>query len=131
MARNDQCALSDVFAYGEIRLNVSADGQTDVANGQVVSGNYYAGLGVHAILGPTLTDEDDKAGASPVAVLSHRYWQRRFSGAAVIGKQINLNNVAFTVIGVTPSGFEGTMQAGSTADVTIPLGVCFIPGRRG
>src|SRR5262249_7155964 len=105
---NDPCALSDVFAFGEIRLNVSADGQTDVASGQVVSGNYYAGLGVHAILGRTLTDEDDQAGASPVAVLSHRYWQRRFSGAqAVIGKQINLNNVAFTIIGVTPSGFEG------------------------
>ena len=62
-------------------------------------------LGVQAMIGRTITDEDDKASASPVAVLSYRYWQRRFSGdPGVIGKQINLNNVAFTVIGVA-SGF--------------------------
>jgi predicted permease len=114
--------LSDVFAFGGVSLNVSADGQADVASGQAVSGNYYAGLGVQAMIGRTITDEDDKASASPVAALSYRYWQRRFSGdPGVIGKQINLNNVAFTVIGVTPPGFDGTGQAGSTRDVTIPL----------
>ncbi|MGH9935748.1 MAG: ABC transporter permease [Blastocatellia bacterium] len=120
--RGQQSALSDVFAFGDVRLNVDADGQADVASGQAVSGGYYAGLGVQAMLGRTLTDEDDQAAASPVAVLSHRYWQRRFGGAsAVVGKQINLNNVAFTIIGVTPPGFEGAMQAGSTLDVTIPI----------
>jgi predicted permease len=114
--------LSDVFAFGGVSLNVSADGQADVASGQAVTGNYYAGLGVGAMIGRTITDEDDKASASPVAVLSYRYWQRRFSGdSGVIGKQINLNKVAFTVIGVTPPGFDGTGQAGSTRDVTIPL----------
>jgi predicted permease len=119
---DNQSALSDIFTFGEIRLNVNAGGQVDVANGQVVSGNYYDGLGVRAILGRTLSDEDDKAGASPVAVLSHRYWQRRFNGdTAVIGRQINLNNLAFTIIGVTPPGFEGAMEAGSTQDLTIPI----------
>ncbi len=74
------------------------------------------------LLGRVLTDEDDKPAASPAAVLSFRYWQQRFGGnPAVVGKQINLNNVAFTVIGVTPSGFDGTMGLGSTQDVTIPL----------
>src|SRR5262249_59127443 len=110
--------LSEVFAFGGVGLNVNADGQADVAGGQAVSGNYYAGLGVRAMLGRMLTDEDDKASASPVAVLSYRYWQRRFrSDAAIVGKQINLNNVAFTVIGVTPPGVDGTGQAGSTQDV--------------
>jgi predicted permease len=114
--------MSEVFAFGGVSLNVSADGQADVASGQVVSGNYYSGLGAPAMIGRTITDEDDKASASPVAVLSYRYWQRRFSGdPGVIGKQINLNNVAFTVIGVTPPGFDGTGQAGSTRDVTIPI----------
>jgi predicted permease len=120
--QDGQRGLSDIFAFGDVTLNVNSDGQADVANGQAVSGNYYVALGVQALLGRTLVDGDDQVGASPVAVLSHRYWQNHFgSDAAVIGKQINLNKVAFTVIGVTPPGFEGTGQVGSTQDVTFPL----------
>jgi predicted permease len=120
--REQRGALSDVFAFGDVDLSVSANGRADVASGQVVSGNYYAGLGVTAMLGRTLTDADDIAGAGPVAVLSHRYWQRRFGGdPSVVGKPIDLNKIAFTIVGVTPPGFEGTMQAGSTTDVTIPI----------
>ena len=120
--REQQGPLSDIFAFGGVDLNVSADGQADVANGQAVSGNYYRGLGVQTAVGRLLTDEDDKASATPVAVLSHRYWQKRFSGdPAVIGKQINLNNLGFTVIGVSAKGFDGTMGVGTTQDVTIPV----------
>ncbi len=120
--REQQSALSDVFAFGHVNLSVNADGSVDVASGQAVSGNYYAALGVQPLLGRVLTDEDDRPAASPAAVISFRYWQQRFGGnPAVVGKQINLNNVAFTVIGVTPSGFDGTMGLGSTQDVTIPL----------
>ncbi|MBI1762101.1 MAG: ABC transporter permease [Acidobacteria bacterium] len=120
--RERESPLSDLIAFGNVGLNVSADGQADVASGQAVSGNYFIGLGVQPVLGRLLTDEDDKASASPVAVLSFRYWQQRFGGnAAVVGKAINLNNVAFTVIGITPPGFEGTMDVGSTQDVSVPL----------
>ena len=120
--REQQGPLSDVFAFGGMDLNVNADGQADVARGQAVTGNYYAALGVQPAIGRLLTDDDDKAGATPVAVLSHRYWQRRFSGdAAVVGKQINLNNVAFTVIGASAEGFDGTMGVGTTQDVTVPV----------
>jgi predicted permease len=114
--------LSDVIAFGQVSLNVNADGQADVVNGQAVSGNYYQGLGIEAVAGRTFTDEDDKPSATPVAVISYRYWQRRFGGdASVIGKQINLNNIIFTIIGVTPQGFDGTMQVGSSQDVSIPI----------
>ena len=120
--REQQGPMSDIFAFGSLQLNVIADGQADIANGQAVSGNYYAGLGVQPALGRLLTDEDDKAGAPPVAVLSHRYWQQRFSGdASVVGKQINLNNVPFTIAGVSAKGFDGTMGVGTTQDVTIAI----------
>jgi predicted permease len=120
--REQQGALSHLFAFCDIRLNVVAGGQADVANGQVASGNYYAGLGVQPLLGRLLTDEDDKPNATPVAVLSYRYWQKRFGAdAGIVGKQINLNNIAFTVIGVTPQGFDGAGQIGDTRDITIPL----------
>ena len=120
--REQPSALADVFAFGQVNITVQADGQAELASGQAVTGNYYVGLGVPAALGRVLTDDDDKVAASPVAVLSYRYWQKRFgSAAAVIGKQINLNNVAFTVIGVTPPGFDGAGDVGSTQDVTIPI----------
>src|SRR6185503_3800520 len=70
----------------------------------------------------TLTDQDDNASSPAAAVISYRYWQQRFGAdPSVVGKQINLNNVAFTVVGITSSSFEGTMDAGSTQDITIPI----------
>ncbi|HEX9003614.1 MAG TPA: ABC transporter permease [Blastocatellia bacterium] len=120
--QNAEEVLSDIFAFGSVGMTANADGRADVVTGQAVSGNYYMGLGVQALLGRTLTDDDDKPAASPVAVLSYRYWQQRFDGSnSVIGKQVNLNNVAFTIIGVTSPGFEGAGQAGSTQDITIPI----------
>ncbi|HEV2828798.1 MAG TPA: ABC transporter permease, partial [Pyrinomonadaceae bacterium] len=120
--REQQTPFSDVFAYGSISLNLNADGQADVANGQAVSGNYFNALGVPASLGRTIQDADDGVAARPVVVLSHRYWQKRFGiDQSVVGKQVNLNNVAFTIIGVTPPGFEGTSGAGSAQDIFIPI----------
>jgi ABC-type thiamine transport system ATPase subunit len=57
--------LSDILAFGDIGMNVGADGQSDVVTGITVSGNYYATLGVQPLLGRVLTDEDDVAAASP------------------------------------------------------------------
>jgi predicted permease len=114
--------MSDVFAFGGVGMNISVDGQPEVSRGQAVSGNYYAALGVQPAAGRLLTDDDDKAGAPPVAVLSHRYWTKRFgNNPSVVGKQININNVTFTVVGVAARGFDGTMGVGTTQDVTIPV----------
>jgi predicted permease len=120
--REDRGALSDVFAFASVDLNLNAGGQAEVVSGQVVSGNYYSTLGVPALIGRTITDSDDNPGTTPVAVLTHRFWISRFSGdKGVIGRQVNLNNVAFTIVGVTPPGFEGTGQVGSLQDVSLPL----------
>jgi predicted permease len=122
LREQQQHALSDIFAFSNVSMNVLADGQAEEARGQVATGNYHTGLGVQPFRGRLLTPEDDQPNANPVAVLSHRFWQQRFKGDdAVIGKQININNRAFTIIGVTPLGFDGAGQIGSTQDVTIPL----------
>ena len=112
--REQPSALSDIFAFGGVSLDVNADGRADVAIGQAVSGNYFAVLGGSALARSRAHRGRDKPAASPVAWgSSHRYWQQCFrANPAVIGQQINLNNVAFTVVGVTPPGFEGTMDAG-------------------
>ena len=120
--RQEQGALSDVFAFSPLEVNFNAGGQAEVVIAQVVSGNYYAALGVPAVIGRTIADADDNAAASPVVVLSHRFWVSHFNGdPAAIGKQVNINNVAFTIAGVTPPGFHGTSQVGSSQDVSFPL----------
>ncbi|HSE96711.1 MAG TPA: ABC transporter permease, partial [Blastocatellia bacterium] len=120
--RGQESSLSDIFAFASIGLNINVDGQADVSGAQVVSGNYFRGLGVDPILGRAITDQDDNAGADPVAIISHNFWQRRFGGdPAVLGKQISLNNISFTIVGVAPPGFNGAMQVGSSPDLMVPL----------
>jgi predicted permease len=120
--RQEQGVLSDAFAFYPTELNFNAGGQAEVVTAQVVSGNYFTALGVPAMSGRTLTDADDNVAATPIVVLSHRFWVNRFNGdPAAIGKQVNINNVAFTIVGVTPPGFSGTAQVGSSQDVSVPL----------
>lgn len=121
--REQRGACSDIAAFGAIALNVNADGLVDVVNAQTVTGNYYEVLGVPAYLGRMISYADDNSASPPVAVISYRYWQKRFGGnPGIIGKQINLNNIAFTVAGVAPPEFEGAMDLGSSMDVAIPMG---------
>jgi predicted permease len=118
-----QQTLTDLFAFASVeQLNVNVNGQSEIAGGLVVTGNYYNALGVTPLHGRMLTPEDDRADAASVAVLSHHFWQRRFSGdPAVIGKQLNVNNAAFTIVGVTPFTFNGTLGNAQAPDLTIAL----------
>jgi predicted permease len=79
--------------------------------GEIVSGNYFSTLGVNAAFGRALTPEDDQIpGAHPVAVISHRFWESRLGAAGdVVGKTLILNGHSFTVIGVMPDSFTGTL----------------------
>lgn len=121
--RDHNESLSDVFAFARMHeLNVSLDGQPEIARGQLVSGGYYAGLGVRAVKGRTIAVEDDYAGAAPVAVVTYRYWQRRFGqDPEIVGKTVIVNNVPFTIIGVTPPEFFGALQVGESPDLSIPF----------
>lgn len=122
--RASHAGLAEVFAFTPFnQITVMIDGQPEVvASGQYVSGNYYAGLGVTTALGRTLTSEDDRPAAAPVAVLSDRYWENRFARSpAVLGQTIQINRVPVTIVGVTPPGFTGAMQVGDTADLSVPL----------
>jgi len=120
-ATNDP--LSDLFAFAPIYgLTAVADKQAEVVKGQAVSGGYYTGLGVPPFLGHTITDADDNAAASPVVVLSHQYWQSRYNANPdVVGQQLSLNQIPFTIIGVTPPDFVGTLQVDVQPAVSVPI----------
>jgi predicted permease len=113
------------FAWGSTRFNLATGGQTDVVDGVWASGGYFDVLGVEPLLGRTLHEIDDRRGGGPdgpVAVISYRFWQRRFGGAHdVIGRSLTVERVPYTIVGVTPPGFFG-LEVGVSFDVAIPIG---------
>ena len=106
--------------YSPVSMTVGA--QPEWAWAQCVTANFFDVLGVRAALGRTfLPEEESSPGGHPVIVLSHAFWQRRFSGASnVIGQTITLNRHPFTIVGVAVAGFRGTM-GGLAFDLWAPV----------
>ena len=116
--------LADLFACAPAsRVNVVVNGQAELATAFVATGNYFRVLGVNARIGRVFGPEDDNPTATPVAVISHRYWQSRFgSDPAVLGKVISANMVQVTIVGVLPAAFTGIQQPVAQAhDITFPV----------
>src|SRR5215510_2883540 len=118
--RND--VLSGVVAYDQHPFSLSDGIQSERVIGQIVSGNYFAALGVRPALGRFFLPEEDRTpGTHPVTVISHGLWRRRFGAdPAVVGKTLSLNAYRYTVVGVAPSEFAGTTR-GTVNDVYAPI----------
>ena len=115
-------SFSGVTYFIGAGVSMTVNGVPDQYNAQLVSGNYFDVLGVHAAMGRTfLPQEDAQPGAGPVIVLDHGFWERKFAGDRnVIGKPVLLNGQGYTVIGVAPAGFHGTGVLGGP-DMWIPM----------
>jgi predicted permease len=124
--RSQRQVFSSVFGFVPIGFdsagpNVSVDGQASMADGAMVTGGYFSGLGVLPVLGRMITDTDVRESAPRVAVISYSYWTRRFGRTpSAVGKAIFVNGVAFTVVGVAPPEFFG-VQPGRAPDIWIPM----------
>ena len=113
------CAFQSFIT--RVRTTVSGDVSRE-ATGKVVSGNYFSVLGVHALWGRTLNDDDDEAPNDAVAVISYRAWKRLFDGnPAVVGKPVYLNGSSVTIVGITPAEFFGETTEDDPADFWMPL----------
>jgi len=117
-------SFSGVTVYQSFATPVSmtVNGQPNRYFAQLSSGNYFDVLGVHAQLGRTfLPEEDNTAGAGPVVVLNHGFWDRVFAANPnVIGQNVLINGQGFSIIGVAPKGFQGTSVIGGP-DMWIPM----------
>ena len=112
------------FAWAEDKFDLSPGGQRDLVDGAYVSGRLFDVLGVAAVRGRMIASADDGGAATdgPVAVISHRLWRQRFAGASdVIGRQVTVQRVPFTIVGVMPPGFFGP-DVGRMTDVMVPFG---------
>ena len=127
--RGHSRTLSDAFGFSHLgRLNVTANGESRVAGGLLVSGNYFSGLGVNALLGRPIVADNDTVDGVAAAVISYRFWERAFGlDPAAIGKTIYINHQPSVVVGVTPREFFGVSAGGFVAtpevDVTLPIRV--------
>ncbi len=113
---------ADVVGFSPIDgIEVRAHGDLYTGSGLMVSGNFFDGLGVHAVLGRTIQLEDDRPGAEPVAAVSYKYWQTRFNGdPAALNEIVTLNRSSFRIVGVLPQGFRGPRH-GEEDDLYVPL----------
>jgi putative ABC transport system permease protein len=112
-------------AWSFTRFNLSGGGEAEFINGIWASGSFFDTLGVAALRGRTFSDRDDVHGGGPdgpVAMISYGFWQRRYGSAPdIVGRQLSLDDVAFTIVGVTPPGFSGP-EVGRMFDAIVPIG---------
>ena len=98
------------------------DGQAELADGEYVTGGFFAGLGVPPAAGRAIGPDDDRIGAPPVAVITYDYWRARFgANPAVVGKSIQINGTSFTVAGVSAPGFAG-VSPNIKPSIFLPMG---------
>ena len=121
--RKEGRGFSALMAYAPLsspKVGVRFEGLPEEAEGDLVSGNFFSGLGVQITRGRGLTGEDE-AQHAPIAVISYNYWTRRFSrDPGVLGKTLYVSAVPITIVGITAQGFEG-LEAGGSTDFWIPF----------
>ncbi len=107
-------------ATGTSEFSLSTNGEPEIIKGEYVTGNYFDVLGVGAFKGRTF-DKSEGQAPTPVVVLSEHLWRTRFDAdSSFIGRQIPINGLSFTVVGVTPRNFIGT-EAGLNRELWVPL----------
>ncbi|MGH7555441.1 MAG: ABC transporter permease, partial [Longimicrobiales bacterium] len=120
----DADVFEGVTAYSGETLLVTTSEGIERVNGQFVSGNYHAVLGVPLILGRGFSAERDRdIGTNPIGVISDGYWNRKFGrNPDVIGKAITVGGRPVTIVGVTAPNFHG-FSPGWRVDLTLPMSV--------
>src|SRR5260370_36731617 len=119
--RND--VFSGLLAAAYQSLHVRGEGlEPQIVNSGLVEGSFFSTLGLNPTIGRLIGPDDDHAGQpSPVAVLSWTFWKGRFNlDPSILGKEIIVDGVTVTIVGVTPRNFSG-LQVEASQDLLPPL----------
>jgi macrolide transport system ATP-binding/permease protein len=122
LLRNHNDVFSTLFAYkNQGQVNLVVQGQAELGDVEYVSSNFFSGLGVVPAAGRLISDSDNAAALSQVAVLSYAYWQHRFAeDPAAIGRSVRINNIPFSIVSVAAPEFFG-VTPGSAPVVYVPI----------
>jgi MacB-like periplasmic core domain len=120
--RDHNSVFAGLAAKANFPVSLASRGQTERAEAELVSGNYFDVLGVHPSIGRALQSEDSTAeGSNPVIMLGYGYWKHRFGGdTRILNESVLINDQAMTVVGVVQPEFNG-IQLGQVPDVFIPI----------
>jgi len=100
-------SFQGIAAFTDQRFNMTGTGEPEELSVQLATPEIFSVLGVDPLLGRTFLPEDGEPANMDVAVLSYPLWQRRFGGQSnIVGQQLTLNGIKFTVIGVMPPSFQ-------------------------
>ncbi len=121
--RTQRRIFSDVMAMVPVAWGKAAvrfGPQPEEAYGEMVSGNFFSGLGVRLFFGRGFTREDETA-HSPLVILSYNWWTRRFAqDRSILGKTLYVSGLPFSIVGIAPRGFDGA-DPEKPMDFWIPL----------
>src|SRR5947207_4251623 len=121
--REQNTVFSDAMAFNLALIGLGQKGDTRRTFAAVVSSNYFSVLGVPLARGRAFLPEEETPGRNaPVAIVSYSYWQKHDLDPSVLGSQVFINGHAFTIVGIAPKGFVGTMQVLSP-EVWLPISV--------
>ena len=117
--RAQQTVFEQIGVYNWGSYNLTGAGEPQRLSGARMSADSFAALKVRPTVGRLFNNDEDKPGAPPLVLLSHELWQTRFeSKASVVGRSIDLDGRAYTVIGVMPAGFAFPNRV----DIWVPVG---------
>ena len=106
----------------DLSVRREGGGAAESFSGELVSGNFFATLGVNAAAGRLISTDDDRIGARAVAVISYRAWREKYgANPALIGSSLTINSIPMTLIGVAAPGFYGDRRESDPPDFWIPL----------
>jgi predicted permease len=99
--RTESKTLGGIAEYSPMTFSLVEDRNAVRIDVGLVTGNYFAVMGLSPILGRSFGDADDGKGAAPVMMLTHAYWQKHFGGdSGIVGKQLRVGGKAVEVVGV-------------------------------
>ncbi len=121
--REQNTVFSDVMGFNLALIGLGQKGDTRRAFSAIVTSNYFSVLGVPLARGRAFLPEEETPGHNAlVAIVSYSYWQKHDLDPGVLGSQLLINGRSFTIVGIAPKGFVGTMQILSP-EVWLPMSV--------
>jgi predicted permease len=121
--QHDNRSFSSMAVTRGTGFTLTGLGETEVLNGKFISSDFFSLLNLQPVLGRFFAPGEDEIGAAPIVLVSASFWHRKLSGSAdAIGKTLNLDGKAYTIVGVAPANFDLFQRVADPTDIYAPIG---------